>query len=94
MRLLDAGCTDKTDPHDGGRRRSWHYGTAGCGGSPRWITPRCCGCWRTGTMTSLGLAPRRSDGFMPCSGLTPGDVEEGSAPLTIGMNAARSAAPG
>jgi hypothetical protein len=60
VRLLDAGCTDKTDPHDAraaaivalrhsGRRR---------------VTPMdhtaVCVCWPIGTTTSPDCEPRRS----------------------------------
>jgi transposase len=51
VRLLDAGCTDKTDPTTPGRRRLSRCATTGCVRSPRWIAPRCCGCSRTGTTT-------------------------------------------
>jgi hypothetical protein len=67
VRLLDSGCTDKSDPHDARAAGSWRYGTAGSVRSPRWITPQCCGCWRTGITTSLGFEPRRSAGSTPCS---------------------------
>jgi transposase len=68
VRLLDSGCTDKTDPHDARAVAIVALRHA----QLRQVsavdhTPSCCGWWRTGTTTSPGCAPRRSAGSTSCS---------------------------
>jgi hypothetical protein len=67
VRLLDAGCTDKTDAHDARAAAI----VALRHSRLRQVTPvdqpPCCACWRIGTTTSPDCGPRRSAGSTPCS---------------------------
>jgi transposase len=71
VRLLDAGCTDKTDPHDARAAAIVALRHTRLRQSLPLITLQCCACWRTATMTSPDRAPRRSVVCMRCCAGSP-----------------------